>query len=272
MKSKRLLIRSKQSLMRSKYTLLIYTAVIIGLLLSAIPRNFNLSSEQYATLPHNQMGNLHKVLNNNRYNEKKVTTLKINATNDFSISDWCDLAALNSLFPNLEHLIVTGGGVTEVPDYIFGKMFFEHLKCDLKSIHMADVHTIGQMAFLGCDSLEYIDFPNVLTVEDYAFEDCSSLKYINMPKVKNLYDLASFSGGYFEEPMPYREYLEMCLDAEFTDDFYYKTKESGWYSDFVYDPKVVPEFLRYMAIYYFYDDVPKDQGDFLEKWAETHEK
>ena len=185
--------------MKNKLKLIICVVVIIVQLIAVTPVSFAAPSGEFVEVTHDSMGNLGIMLNRNRYDEEKVMVLKIDAKVDFDYDDWQVVSDLNSLFPNLEHLIVTGGGVKEVPGYAFDQVSAEHLKHNfkkLRSIQMTDVQTIGLTAFHECHNLEYIDFPNVLTVGSFAFEGCSSLEYVGMPKVQKLDDYA-FSGDMY---------------------------------------------------------------------------
>ena len=48
------------------------------------------------------------------------------------------------------------------------------------------ITTIGVCAFLGCQNLKAIDFPNVTQIKRNAFETCTYLQTINLPKATNL--------------------------------------------------------------------------------------
>lgn len=394
--------------MKSKFNLILYTFLVAILLHSLTLTSFAVESGDILVIGHRQTGKLEKQAKKYMQNAEKITTLKITAAVEFNFKDWDFISNLNDRFPNLQNLIVTGGGVREIPHYIFDQdngLDNENNFPKLKSIQMTDVHTVKNGAFRGCAYLEYVDFPEVLDVGDFAFRECKSLNYVNMPKVRNLnsyaftqcisltkiympklnvvgehafidcvalmdvyiptatyigdfafsgcsrlkninmanvetisegafgncnslgiaimpkvtqigikafafcdqlenyvfgsevpvimlayptksytlpvyhvsgnsedfedfevdadhypqieeYDIVDisdgdifsmFSGHRFEETMSYDEYLRIDLTVEYVDDFSHKAEKSGWYSHFVYDPKVIFEFCRYMA-------------------------
>ena len=174
--------------MRSRLKPIVCTALVLILLSSVTLVGFASSPKDVAAVTHDNLGYLSDALKNSRYDKDKIISLKIDAKVDFDYDDWDVVANLNNIFPNLQNLVVTGGGVTIVTSYAFntGRASKENNFKKLTSIQMTDVHTIEVFAFQDCVSLEYVDFPELLDMEGFVFDGCKNLKYINMPKVQNL--------------------------------------------------------------------------------------
>ena len=121
--------------------------------------------------------------------KEKFDTIKINAVEDFSYNDWNFVKVINNELPSLEHIIVTGDGVTQLEYQAFAD---DENNTWLKTVSMPNLQTMESFAFQNCTSLIYADFPNVFQVDSFSFDECTNLEYINMPNVKMI-DMYAFS-------------------------------------------------------------------------------
>lgn len=106
-------------------------------------------------------------------------TLTISGTGDMADYSYTNKGANTPWYPSRENLksVVIKDGVTSI-----GEMAF--INCNsLESIHIPDsVISIGRYAFFDCSSLPSVSIPNSVTsIEDEVFDGCSSLESVSIP-------------------------------------------------------------------------------------------
>ena len=90
---------------------------------------------------------------------------------------------------SLETITLTGSGHLSLIDDDKALMQNNELITYLKAsgaIALNDVTGVGAYAFVGCENLTDVSFPNAISIGEYAYSECYDLKTVNFPEVLSI--------------------------------------------------------------------------------------